>query len=114
MIPSHTIIDLLHVVFSFPCVVMLFLGYMPNGFWKRAVYIVLASVIYASVEYFMYIAGKFEYHNGWNTLYSFFFDIGLFSIVMIHYKRPLIAWLCILAIVPLFLWIVQFPYEKLV
>lgn len=114
MLPSHTILDLLHVVLSFPCVVMLFLGYMPNGLWKRAIYIGLVSAVYAFIEYVMYIAGKFEYHNGWNTLYSFFFDIGLFSIVMIHYKRPLIAWLCILVIVPLFLLIVQFPLDKLV
>ncbi len=114
LIPSHTIMDLLHVVLSFPCVVMLFLGYMPSGLWKKGIYIVIASIIYAFIEYVMFAAGKFVYLNGWNTLYSFFFDIGLFFIVMVHYKKPLAAWLCIVAIVPLFLWIIQFPFDTLV
>ncbi len=113
IIPSHTILDLIHVVVSFPCIVILFLGYMPNGLWRRAVYIALFSFLYASIEYVMYLTGKFEYLNGWNTLFSFFFDIGLFSIVMIHYIKPLIAWLCIFVLVPLFLWIVKFPLDIL-
>lgn len=113
IIQSNTILDLMHVVISFPCIVILFLGYMPNGLWKRVVYIVLTSALYTAIEYVMYLAGKFEYLNGWNTLYSFFFDICLYSIVMIHYIRPLIAWLCIFIIVPLFLWIVQFPLNLL-
>ena len=113
IIPSHTIMDLFHAVVSFPCIVMLFLGYMPNGLFKRAVYIVFVSAIYAAIEYAVHVAGKFEYFNGWNTLHSFLFDIGLFSILMIHYKKPVIAWLCIMIIVPLFLLIVQFPLEKL-
>jgi hypothetical protein len=111
IIQSHTILDLIHVTLSFPCVVILFLGYMPKGLWKRVGYIMLASALYTAIEYVMNIAGQFEYLNGWNTLYSFYFDIGLFSIVMIHYIKPLIAWLCIVVVVPLFLWIAQFPLE---
>jgi hypothetical protein len=111
---SHTIFDLLHVVVSFPCVVILFLGYMPKGVWKRAAYVVLVSALYASIEYVMYLVGAFEYFNGWNTLYSFFFDIGLFTILMIHYQKPLLAWLCLFIIVPLFLLAVKFPLELLI
>jgi hypothetical protein len=113
IIHSHTILDLFHAVVSFPCIVILFLGYMPDGLWKRAVYIVLVSAVYAAIEYGMYKVGVFEYFNGWNTFHSFLFDIALYSVVMIHYKKPLIAWLCIFLIVPLFLLIIQFPFNVL-
>lgn len=113
VIPSHTLLDLLHLIVSFPCIVILFLGYMPNGLGKRVLYIVLVSALYAFIEYIMYLAGKFVYFNGWSTLHSFFFDIGLFSIVTIHYQRPLAAWLCIFVITPIFLAAVRFPLNLL-
>jgi hypothetical protein len=75
---------------------------------------VIVSAIYALIEYIMYLKGSFEYYNNWNTLYSFFFDIALYSIITVHNKKPLIGWLIILISVPLFLLIVQFPLNKLI
>lgn len=96
-----------------PCIVTLFLTYLPHTVWKFPFYILLCSAVYIVVEYIMYRQNGFVYFHGWNTLHSFLFDIPLFSILWLHYKKPLLAWLCILVAIPAFLLITGFPMDKI-
>jgi predicted membrane-bound mannosyltransferase len=41
------------------------------------------------------------------------FDLVMFPILYIHYKKPQIAWLVTSIIVPLFILIVQMPLDKI-
>lgn len=106
---GHTYIDLYWAVVIFPCIVILFLTFLPKGVIKTAAYIAGWSAAFALTEYIMYLSKGMVYFNRWNTLFSFFFDIVMFTVLYVHYKKPLAAWIMISAIVPLFIFIVRMP-----
>lgn len=105
----HTVLDLYWAVVIFPCIVILFWTFHPEGFLKIAVYIIGWAAGFALVEYAMFLLNSIQYFNGWNTLFSFLFDIVMFIVLYVHQKKPVAAWLIIAAIVPVFLLIVRMP-----
>lgn len=109
----HTIVDLYWAVLIFPCIVILFLTYMPQKKGIQAVYITAWAAGYALVEFGMYLLDSIGYSNGWNTFYSFLFDIAMFAIMWAHYKKPLIVWPLLALIVPVFVFIVGMPLAGL-
>ena len=86
----------------YPCVVILFFTFTPKKTMRLLPYILLSSLIFIAVEYLTVVLNSFEYMNGWSLFSSFLFDIALFSILYIHYKKPPLAWLIIFIIVPIF------------
>ncbi len=110
---GHSYIDLYWAVIIFPCIVILFLTLCPEKRSKLPVYIVLWAAGFALVEYVMYLTDSMHYQNGWRTFYSFLFDLVMFPILFIHYKKPQFAWLITTAIVPLFILIVQMPLDRI-
>jgi len=45
------------------------------------------------MEFISYITGAFSYHNNWNIGYSIIFNCLMFPILILHYKKPLLAFL---------------------
>lgn len=105
----HTLLDLYWAVVIFPCIVILFLTFLPEGVFKTSAYIAGWSAGFALVELVMYFFKSIEYFNRWNTFFSFLFDVVMFTVLYVHQKKPVAAWLIITAIVPLFLLIVHMP-----
>jgi hypothetical protein len=57
--------------------------------------------------------GEFSYHNGWNIMWTVLFDITFYSMVRLHYKKPLLTYgLSIIAIVGLLL-VFNVPISKM-
>ncbi len=110
---AHTYIDLFWAVIIFPCIVILFLTFCPKQRIKQPVYILLWSAAFALVEYIMFLLKSIQYDNGWNSFFSFLFDLVMFPILYIHYKKPPVAWLITAAIVPLFILIVKMPLDTI-
>lgn len=110
---GHTYMDLFWVVIIFPCIAILFLTFCPEKKSKLPVYVVLWAAGFALVEYIMYLTDSMHYQNGWRTFHSFLFDLAMFPILYIHYKKPPLAWLITAVIVPVFILIVQMPLDRI-
>lgn len=91
---NHTLIALAKMAIQYPVTIALFLGYLTpkNQFFL----VVLCSSIYALNEWIAQQLGVLTYHNGWHFGWDIAFNLLMFSILLLHYKKPLVAWiLCI-------------------
>lgn len=89
---SHTFSDFFVAFFEFPCIVILFLTYLPKGIYQQGLYILVWTVVSTLLEFILFKMNYYSYSSGWNIIWSggvFFFA---FILISIHYKRPLIVW----------------------
>lgn len=75
----------------YPAAVLLYLPHMPTGWVKRILYVLLWVIIFSLTERISYLLGFFSYHNGWNIWLSVLFNIVMFPLLWLHYKKPLLA-----------------------
>lgn len=86
--------DILMSLVIFPCVGLLFLPYFPNkSIVKKSIYISLWVTIFSFIEWWALKIHHFAYFNGWRFSYSVIFNLGMFILLRIHYKRPRLAWI---------------------
>ncbi|WP_371372803.1 CBO0543 family protein [Sporomusa aerivorans] len=95
LVKSYTTVEILNAFVLLPAVTITFLSKLP--FHKSTVcqygYIAWWVVIFGSLEFIAhYIVGSLSYGNGWSWKASILFDVGMFSIIRMHYIRPLLAW----------------------
>jgi hypothetical protein len=112
--PNHTTADIFNSFVLFPAVILIFLPHYPKeSMIKKVKYLALWITVFVSVEWFLGYLGYFSYYNGWTLGWSFLFNVGMFMILRIHFKRPLLAW-AISVFVILFL-VIYFdvPIEKM-
>jgi hypothetical protein len=107
ILPTIKSIDLLKTFTSFPILTLIYLSQYPEeqNITKKTIYIVIWTMLFGVIEFISKMLGMISYHHGWNMWWSLLFDLGMFSILAIHYKRPLIAWI-ISGVFTLFLWTV--------
>ncbi|WP_243357411.1 CBO0543 family protein [Bacillus litorisediminis] len=105
LLPTRMSIEFLKSFTSFPILTFLFLSHYPEdqNRIKKVLYIVMWAFLFVLIEKISKWLGMISYHHGWNIWWSLFFDIVMFSILAIHYKRPIIAWI-LSGIMFLFLW----------
>lgn len=74
--------------------VILFLSYYPfaKPMQKRLSYFSLWVALYTVTELIAYLTGDFLYFHGWNIFISLLFNVTMFCLVRLHYKKPLLAW----------------------
>ncbi len=87
---NHTLIDIAFTFLIVPVVIMIYLRYYPNG-KKQYLYVGIWISYFTVIEYLFYKKGLFLYDNGWNPFWSGVFNLILFTMVRLHYKKPLIA-----------------------
>lgn len=76
----------------FPSTVILYLSHLPKSGKRMVLYIILWVAIYTVVELFAYLIGDFLYFNGWNIKYTLVFNLLMFPLITLHYKKPLYVW----------------------
>ncbi|WP_158287193.1 CBO0543 family protein [Mesobacillus foraminis] len=76
----------------FPCLIILFLSYLPKYQHKKITYIILAASILAGIEFIMYLTGRITYHHGWNFWWSIGFNILWVLMMKLHFYKPIPAW----------------------
>lgn len=89
---SPVINDLIYTLILAPFTLMLFLTYLPPKYFKQIKYIVIWAVLYTIAEWILLYHGYVRYDESWNILLSFAFNIMLFSLVTMHFKKPLLTW----------------------
>lgn len=89
---NHMRIELLYSVVLFPATVLLFLSRLPDGNKKRLLHVVKWATLYTSVELVAMWRGAIVYHNGWNLGWSLAFNAIAFPMLILHHKKPLIAY----------------------
>lgn len=85
---NHTITSLFVIFIIYPAALYLYLPYFPK---KRILYIVLyilSWATFASIMEWVY-SDHFLYQNGWNLKWSFVMNMLMFSMLKLHYHKPL-------------------------
>lgn len=82
---------LLLVLIGMPISSWIYLSNYPRNskLRRQAVYIILFTGLFVLLEFLSVKWGSITYHNGWNLLWSAFFDIIMFVMLRIHYRKPL-------------------------
>lgn len=108
ILSSH-IIEVIYSVSVYPMTTLLFLTNFPETMGKRIKRIIKYALIYSAVEVVLYLSGLIVYDYGWFLWLSFAWDFVMFTILAIHYKKPVIAYCCCFAL--FFLMSVVFPFK---
>lgn len=100
---GHFIIDIVIMLFAYSSTLLIYLGNFPKQRFKQVLWILFWVVVYSSIEFinrdYLHLI---EHHYGWNMYWSIVFNILMFSVLKLHVKRPIAAWLIsILALIVL-------------
>ena len=108
-----TFSDLLIAITVYPSTVMIFIPNFPRKVSKILLHISIYVALYTSTEFIANKLGYFTYHNSWSIGYSFIFNYSLFSILILHYKKPLYAWIMALMFPFILFYIMKIPYSSI-
>lgn len=96
---GHDMTVIVYALITMPISVLIFLSKFPDTWVRRGLYIVYWSGIYIGVEWILLIFGKISYQHGWEFIYSFYFDLMMFTVIAIHQKNPVIAYILSVGII---------------
>ena len=108
---NRTFSDLFICITVYPSTVMLFVPNFPKKITKIITHILFYVAIYTIAELIAVKLGYFTYHNGWNIWYSLIFNFTLFPVLILHYKKPLYAWVIALISPHVLFFIMKIPYN---
>jgi len=92
---------------------MLFIPNFPKKTTKIITHILFYVAIYTIAELIGVKLGYFTYLNGWNIWYSLILNCMIFPILMLHYKKPLYAWIIALISPHILFFIMKIPYNSI-
>jgi hypothetical protein len=105
-------IDLFIMALYCPSTVILFLTFYPKKALFQLLYIALWVLINVAVELIAYLTGGIVYLNGWNLAYSAGFDLLMFPLIILHYKKPLLVWPISAILAFVMIWWFRIPLYK--
>lgn len=88
---NHTIILLSFLFIIIPVAILAYLQHFPQNAVNKAIYIFIWTTFFWIVEFLFYKMDMFVYGNGWNIWHSAWFDLLMFIMFRLHYKKPLTA-----------------------
>ena len=106
---NHHIMEVIFTFTVFPLTALIFLSNIPKSFKKQLFHIAQYIFIYIVIEFFLFEIGRIKYNYGWNILWSLAWDCVMFSILLLHYKKPLLAYSFCALLIFLMNWI--FPFK---
>lgn len=101
---NHTVIDLVFSLIIIPIIIMIYLEHIPAVFIKKLLYWTGWVVLFTVIEYFFQKMDLFIYRNGWKIMHSALFNGIMFTVLWVHYKRPLAGILISIPIIILLLY----------
>ena len=110
---NRTFSDLFICITVYLSTVMLFIPNFPKKITKIISHISFYAAIYTIAELIGVKLGYFTYYNGWNIWHSLIFNFILFPALMIHYKKPLYAWVIALISPHILFLIMKIPYNSI-
>ncbi|WP_424511388.1 CBO0543 family protein [Scopulibacillus darangshiensis] len=110
---SHTLVSLAITFIGFPCTVLIFLTFYPDSKIKQFFYLLFWVMLNSAMELFYHLIGLFKYDNGWNFWWSILFNCIMFPMLILHHKKPLMAYIISVPIVILILLFFNVPINKM-
>lgn len=89
---NYPVLDISTMLICYPATVILYLYFFPKTIGKQALYMLMWIGIYSTLEAVGCLLGDFIHHNGWNIWYSIVFNVIMFPMIRLHYKKPLWVW----------------------
>ncbi|TMU88004.1 hypothetical protein FGG79_07815 [Bacillus sp. BHET2] len=108
---NHTLISLSKMAIQYTATVSIFIGRLPNTILGKMWWILLWTGIYGLTEGLAHILGMMTYHNGWHFGWDLFFNVLMFTVLIIHHKNPLIGWIVSFPIIIFLLLHFNVPYS---
>ncbi|MBK5242496.1 CBO0543 family protein [Clostridium sp.] len=108
---NHTFSDLYICITVYPSTVMLFIPHLPSKKTKQIFHISIYVAIYTLAELIGMKLGYFTHLNGWNIWYSLAFNYMIFAMLILHYKKPMYAWMIALISPHILFFIMKIPYN---
>lgn len=87
---NHTIIDLAFSYFIIPVIIMIYLRFFPTD-RRKYIYLFAWITYFSVIEWLFSKKGLFVYENGWNLKWSILFNIIMFILLRVHYRKPILA-----------------------
>ncbi len=107
---NYIFTEMLYIFIVFPGTTILYLSRMPEEKKGRLVHIIKWVLLYAAVEsVYTYITNSIQYDNGWSLSWSILFDCVMFPMLLLHHKRPLLAYALSLPIALFLIWYFEVP-----
>jgi hypothetical protein len=108
---SHMAIYLWHILFVNTLLTFIYLSNFPEDELKRKVfYIFKWTVFFALTELLLLKLNHINYYNGWSLAWTTLFDLVMFGMLRLHYKKPL--WALILSIPTTLFYLIVFDYFR--
>ncbi|WP_270180881.1 CBO0543 family protein [Alkalihalobacillus sp. CinArs1] len=113
-LPNHTSINLIIMFIVYPCSVLIYIPYMDRLKRTSTKLLFLLSwvVLYGFFEWLFTVLDLFHYHHGWTLISSIVFDFIMFTMLYLHYKRPLIAYVISIPIIIVLLILYDVPVSN--
>jgi hypothetical protein len=106
---NHMQVFLWHTLFINTILTFIYLSNFPENELKRKVlYIVQWTALFILIEIVLLNMDHIDYYNGWSLAWPTFFDIVMFSMLRLHYKKPL--WAIVLSIPNILFYLIVFDY----
>ncbi|MGF2615890.1 hypothetical protein FZC84_07390 [Rossellomorea vietnamensis] len=90
---NHTFIALLKMAVHYTVTIAIFIGRLPKGLGGQVFSVLMWTAIYGVNEFITNFFGGLTYHRGWHFGWDIAFNLIMFTMLIIHYKRPLAAWI---------------------
>ena len=83
------------IFFLFPAIIILFFTFYPHTSRRplQLAYILLWGILWSILEILYMTSEILTYHNGWKFWWSVVVWIIMFSVITIHQRKPMWAWL---------------------
>jgi hypothetical protein len=90
---TNTHISLSVMLIKYPATALIYLSKFPKDkLSKQILYLLGWTCLYMINEGIDYKTGLITYTNGWNIKWSIVFNMVMFLVLWIHYRRPILAW----------------------
>lgn len=100
---NKTITELLNTIILLPFTVLLLLSNYPDRVGMQVYKISKYIAIYSAVEFVYYKLGLMVYNQGWNFWWSIAWNFMMFPMMVLHYKKPLFAYIAAIAAIVIIL-----------
>lgn len=106
---SHFGIFLWHILLINPLFTLMYLSKFPEGQLRKKMFYILAWLAsFMTMEFILLTSGHINYFHGWNFKWTILFDLVMFLMLRLHFKKPL--WAIILSIFNTLFYLVVFGY----
>jgi len=107
--PPRKISEFLFIYIFYPADILIFLAHYPRKWVARIVWILLFVVIMSILEISGIMGGYVFYDYGWGFWWSVGMNLVIHLVLLLHFKRPLWAWLISIPLIAFFL--MQFGFS---